>query len=424
MTTFSRLRFAALAALLAGLVAPDARAQDTWRLHLESVTVDRARESGGDRPYFMTIAFQSRLFDRRSTRVELYEREPHDWVSKTEHRSGRTLRLGDHMSAGETLPIPEWMGLHEYDPVEMTSLAPPARTALRAPIMGAIIIALDNNNTPPHVMRNVGETLRDWTEEFLEEQVETGQILGPVTGEGGQQVFRDSLEAFAERAAWRLDVGRVLETLFGGIVGPLGSPDKLVGMHFLLFPAISDLPADEPETGRFSVPILGERVEWTSLVERPGATFSRSLVFDGSGARYRVRARLSRSRVSGSERVRLLTLRILTGDDDLREGSRVRAAALDARGRVLGESDLNLGRRWEDRSTHTATISLRELTAVSDIARVRLTFTSGDGMSSDDWEMDMLTVYTSPSSPPLVSRQGRPLMRFTNDDRTFEIALR
>lgn len=420
----SALRSAALLALVAGLLVPDAVAQDTWRLRLESVTVDRARESGGDRPYVVMIAFQSQLFARRSTRVELYEREPHDWVSKPEYRGTRRLRRGDHMSAGETLPIPEWMGLHVYNPVAMTSLAPPARTAIRAPLFGALIVVLDNNNTPPHAIRNVGVMLRDWTEAYLREQVESGRIAGAAAGGGlNRDALQDSLVAFAERAMWRLDAGRVLETAFGLTVGPLGNPDKLVGIQALLFPAIEEIRSEANE-GTFSVPILGEEVGWSVAVAPPGDGFRRDLVFDGSGARYRVRASLSQQRVPEAARASRLTLRLRTGDDDLREGSRVRATALDASGRSLGEVDLNRGARWADRATNTVVLTLREPTLVRDIARIRLTFASGSGMSGDNWNLDMLTVYTDPAAPALASRQGRPLMRFTGDARTFEMALR
>lgn len=413
----------ALAVLLIAALPQGAFAQDTWRLNLETVTVDRARESGGDRPYFMMIAFQSRLYARRSTRVELYEREPHDWVSKAEHRSGRRLRLGDHMSRRESLPIPEWMGLHVYDPVEMTSTAPPARTAARAPIFGAFIVALDNNNTPPHAIRNVGETLRDWTEEYLREQVERGGIAAAAGAGLDRQALQESFEAFAREAVSRLDVGRVLETAFGLTVGPLGNPDQLVGMHALVFPAVEEVRPTQ-ESGRFSIPIMGENVGWSITVAPPGDGFRRSLVFEGAGARYRVRATLSKREVPGAARISRLTLRLRTGDDDLREGSQVRAAALDAGGRVLGEVDLNRGGRWADRTTQTAVLPLRQPSLVRDIARIRLTFRSGGGMSGDNWNLDMLTVYSNPAAPALLSRQGRPLMRFTGEARTFEVALR
>lgn len=417
------LRSLGLAAVLVGLLAPAASAQDTWRLRLENVTVDRARESGGDRPYVVMIAFQSRLFTRRSTRVELYEREPHDWVSKPEYRGTTRLRQGDHMSSRESLPLPEWMGLHVYDPIAMTSLAPPQRTALRAPIFGAFIVVLDNNNTPPGAIRTVATTLRDWTEAYLREQVEQGGMArefadGTVT----QQELEASLRTFGARAMQQLDIGRVLETAFALTVGPLGNPDKLVGIHALVFPAVEGLATSE-QTGRFSVPILGENVEWSTVVGSPGAGFTRNLVFEGSGARYRILARLAPGGLTSATRVRQLTLRLRTGDDDLREGSRVRATALDARGRVLGQGDLNGGERWEDRSTKTVVLRLSNVVPVTDIARIRLEFTSGGGMSGDNWNLDMLTVYTDPATAPLASQQGRPLKRFTGDDRTFEIAL-
>lgn len=415
-------RFCLLFLLLA--LGSAAHAQDTWELSLNDVTVERARESGGDRPYFAVLTFQAQALNRRATRVELYEREPHDWVSKPEYRGSTRLRLGAHMSQGETLPVPDWMGRHLFDPVTTVPAGASSLEQASAPIYGLLIVALDNNNTPPHAIRETLSVVRDWFERFLDEQIGRGQIAstiqdGRINEDTLESAFRDFIgEAFSD-----LDKGLVLKTAVDYAVGSWGNPDHLVGLHALVFPAIAD--ADEiRQTTFIDVPVLATDTVGVSFRVGPPTALTREpLIFEGSGARYQLRVSLTSARPTADLHVGGLTLRIRTGDDDLREGSHIRATAYDRRGVSLGSTDLNGGQRWADRQEHTVRLPFRSPVLLADVGRVDLAFTSGPGLSGDGWKVDMISVFENPATSALWSRQGRPLHEFSGDRPSYSITL-
>ena len=89
---------------------------DEVEIDLQRVRVDRARERGGDRSYFVTIKFRARHGARGSTSTTLYEREPHDWVGKAQYRAPV---VNGHLPSGRTATLPRWMGRIHWDNVEV-----------------------------------------------------------------------------------------------------------------------------------------------------------------------------------------------------------------------------------------------------------------------------------------------------------------
>jgi hypothetical protein len=124
-------------------------AQENFRMKFANVRVVRQREASGDRPYFYTLFFRLPLVGRGAITVDALGFEPNDWVSKPEYnRSGR-----DHMSAGQSLPLPFWMSEHTWS--RITPGTTTGTPIVLPEVMGAIVISFDNNNTPPHVMKGL-----------------------------------------------------------------------------------------------------------------------------------------------------------------------------------------------------------------------------------------------------------------------------
>ncbi len=277
----------ALATLL-GLYHPYAFAQctaapgaPTWRLNLDTIRVDQVRERDGDRPYFASLVFRSCFSGRGTSRVELIEREPHDWVSKAEHRGGVRLRRGDHMSNGESLRIPSWMGRFEWSGIPLVAVAPSGLPTDLPWLFGVVIVSFDNNNTPPHVIRNIMQTLRGNLQRILQQEVETGNVLTWTDADWGrlQEAMSQGVESFGN--AFQLTVGSAF------------NPDKPTGIQLIAFHGTTGpLPIRAPRSPR-TINLAGDRVQ---LFQRLGAPRPESmpLEFSGSGARYTVAARLER----------------------------------------------------------------------------------------------------------------------------------
>lgn len=407
------------------LVAGSALAQDSWQLRLSSVQVEQQREDSGDRPYFNTITFSARLHQLRPRpQVRLVEQEPHDWVSKREYQGRTRLRRGDHMSDGESLPIPDWMGLHQWEGLEVR----PESDPIGAPIFGALVVSLDNNNTPPHVVRDLLRQVEVRLRDTLQAYVSEGRILEGIPLRDLQANPRAHIPTLRARITdLAFSLTRNLGfNLFDWTFGSTFNPDKLTGIHAFVFVGIEGIEqttvsSDDPD--RSPIRIQGDQIHWSAVYGTPDS-FLQTAVFRGSGARYRVPVRFRAIGEPPPLRLNRLVVRIQTGDDDLREGSRARATALDGSGRELGSVDLNRGRRWADRTEQTVTLPLRRAVALGDVARIRLDFESGGGFSGDNWNVDAVTVYTSTAAPPLKVVRGRPLVRFTGDTRTFHVDLR
>ena len=253
----------------------------TWRLDLDRVTVVRARESGGDRPYFVALPFSSCFGREGTSQVTLVEREPHDWVSKPEYRAGVRLARGDHMSAGESLPIPDWMGHFEWAGLPMAEVS--RGTPTSPPwFFGVVLLEFDNNNTPPHVIRNMMGRVRDNLLGVLRSEVESTDILFWSSDDWGrlQMQMSAGLGTFVD--AFQLTIGSTF------------NPDKPIGIHLLAWYAATDTINMRQAPPTFQLTFTGgDRVEASQQLQRPrpGAF---SLDFRGSGSVTRVDARLER----------------------------------------------------------------------------------------------------------------------------------
>ena len=407
----------------------------SWRLTLDQVRVDHQRESGGDRPYFMTIWFRSRLFCSRSTAVTLIEREPHDWVSKREYQGGRRLRRGDHLSPGESLPIPGWMGTMTWDslPVVATNAA---GVPLDTPwLFGAVILAFDNNNTPPHEMRRLAQQVADNLRGVLVDKVERGTALAWVNA----GIPRDQQDSLARTlTAGLVDVGRVLQLTIGSTF----QPDRITGIQAFVWPAVRGLASSD------SRPVVRLAQPTSSFVlgihQSSPAAFRREFVFEGSGALYTVPARFEQvsAALTPTRTLRTLRLQLTTGDDDLRDDSEVQLVvefrdprsgriaqlpfAVNRERRGSRVVRLSFGNRQEwSRVENIATRGLR----VRDIRRIGVRFVQGGGgTNGDNWNLDAIRVdfqLTATGPGPvetglLLQRQGRPLHRFTGTPRPNE----
>ena len=397
-----------------------------WRLTLERVHVEQQREGGGDRPYFVSVAFESQLFRRGTTRVEVVEREPHDWVSKPEYRAtGRVAAGRDHLFVGESLPIPAWMGDVRWQPV---ILAEPDLSAANARLFGVIVLGFDNNSTPPHAMRGLAEQAGVWLDRFLRERVESGRIASAVnlrTGTVSEEALNAQFLEFGLQILHELDAGRILETLFQATVGAAFNPDKLVGVHVLLFPAVQGIALAE-RSKAFSVPLLGEDVQVRLLVATP-EVMNRTLLFEGDGARYTVPFRLTSAQFAATAPEGQLDLRLASGRDGVRRNSRARAVVTLRDGRTGPTAELNNGAEWADFSEHEAIVLLPPGTRLGDVEHLTVTYESGSTGpfdSYDNWDLDAVTVALDGGAGVVKVARGRPLIRFTGDTRTFTIPLR
>lgn len=380
-------------------------AQSNWQLFLDDVTTTRIRESSGDRPYFNVIYFRSRINQAGSAVVELRSREPNDWVSKREYNLGRIR--GDHMNAGENLLIPWWMGQHEWRDIRVVSNTDLA-AATRAEIFGAIVVSLDNNNTPPHVVRDILGKGRDILHTLLREQVESGRILGNAIS-GNFSPLAQRAETLAREAVSGI---KIIEYLTQLTVGSTFNPDQVTGIHIFMFPAISGL-TPIAQQGSFNLP--GGPVTWSMNIATPAA-FNRTLAFTGSGAQYSVRARLAEAPCTANPTISSLTIRVRTGEDDLRQNSQAEAFVILRDGRTVNQN-LNNGANWPNRSDNRQTLRLPANVRLTDISTFGLRFASGSclGCTGDNWNVDALSV--SAGTTLLLSRQGFPLERFTADSR-------
>ena len=395
------------------ITASTVQAQETWRLLLDDVRVDRQRETSGDRPYFNVIYFRSRLNSRGSTVVEIRSREPNDWVSKPQYNMG--LPAGqNHMFNTNRLPIPWWMGQHEWRNVRVN---PPDLTALNAEIYGAIIVSLDNNNTPPHVVRGLLQRFANILTTLLQEQVESGRIIGTFAG-GDIRPLERRLQELVRR---EFDTPTVADLLFQLTVGSTFNPDQPTGIHVFLFPTISGIAPSELSG---SIPGLpGGAVNWRAVISSPTARAER-LTFSGSGAQYSVQSRFVRDTLPNNTLVSSLTIRIRTGEDNLESHSRA-SAFVSLCGREVVLDNFNRGRAFGNRSDDTITFPMPPGTRLGDIQTFGLRHVSGrSDPFYDNWNVDAIAVNFSGSPIPgsLLIQQGNPLQRFTGSVREWRMA--
>src|SRR5262249_12575370 len=152
---------------------------------------------GGDRPYFNLITFQTQMFTPGSTKVQVIEREPHDWVSKDEFNGNGTLLKGkDHMLEGDSLPIPNWMGQFEWNGGQWLDLQNvKTLNDLKVMLLGAVIISVDNHNTPPGMIRDLLDQAAQGLNSQLQSQIESGTILAGLNPLDPPAVLSQNLQA-------------------------------------------------------------------------------------------------------------------------------------------------------------------------------------------------------------------------------------
>jgi hypothetical protein len=122
-----------------------------------------------------------------------------------------------------------------------------------------------------------------------------------------------------------------------------------------------------------------------------------------------------------------VVLQFLTGNDDLRGGSRIDLTINSFDGTQQHVPNINLGARWLDHYTENAAIVLARPVPVSQIRSLVLTgatgFASGS-MGGDNWDMDQVVVQAYATG----ARQQPPLktagpFRFTGDHKELEISM-
>ncbi len=395
-----------------------ASAQETWRLKLQDVRVVTQRERDGDRPYFAVIQFRSRFATRNSTEVKVVCHEPHDWVSKREFRG--SLPVGQtHMHRGQHVHLPFWMSEVEWR--NATPLPSPfvgdrfdlARTTpaiARTEILGAVIVGLDNNNTPPHAIRNLLNLISTALSRTLQEKIERYSVA-----HAGDPQFQQNLESRLEAIAASLISIETVVDLAGQLtIGSTFNPDQLVGLQVLVMPALDQYPIRHgARTINLPTTVTAGPVEAHS-VTRALQPWTDTWTFKGSGAEYQVRA--SCYRADCASLLRNLTVSMLSGDDGLRQNS-----SLELELEVTGREPiiLPLGQGDGDRR-HSAirrTVSLPQPISRSDLKKIGIRFTStSQGLEGhDNWTLSALHVHHG--SETLLATSGNPLVRFTGQNR-------
>ncbi len=407
----------ALATMLVGITGPVA-AQQTWRLKLEDVRVVQQRERDGDRPYFAVIQFRSRFATRNSTEVKVVCHEPHDWVSKREFR-GSLPANQSHMHRGQQVNLPFWMSeieWHNATPIpspfvgERFDLSRATPEIAHTEIVGALIVGLDNNNTPPHAIRNLLNLFSTALTRTLQEKIERVPVV-----QASHPQFQQQLETRLEEIAKDLiSIEQVIDLAGQLTVGSTFNPDQLTGIQIVVMPALDSFPAqngsrtiDLPNT------VTAGPVEANS-VTRALQPWSETLTFTGSGAEYTVRA--SCYRADCHSQIRQLTISMLSGDDGLRQNS-----TLSLEIEVAGREPiiLSLGQGDEDRrhSMIRRTVTLSQPIARSELKKIGLRFSSNSqGFEGhDNWTLSAFHVHSGTET--LLAASGNPLVRFTGQHR-------
>ncbi len=120
---------------------------------------------------------------------------------------------------------------------------------------------------------------------------------------------------------------------------------------------------------------------------------------------------------SGAGEVRALSIKVLTGGDDLRGGNDNAIATIDLGGSTV-ECPLNRAANWGNNSWHTVRCTLPDGTQKSSLRELRIRTTFGGGMGGDNWNMDKIEVSAEIGGARLLSQSGTPLMRLTGEQRS------
>lgn len=402
---------------------------DQFRFSLNDVRIERQREADGDRPYFTALTFRVRFCrSRLQPTVTVMEREPHDWVAFSEHTRGRNV--GAHMSRGQTLPVPTWMGEATFNNVNMIR----ARGAdgnwtdlTQAELIGVVYFSFDNNNTPPHVIRGLmndaAGILRTVLQEEISDSAGCVRLLAGVRG-GDTTEFSNRLSARLEEIARStINEWQAVGLLAQLTVGSTFNPDQPTGVNLILVPTIYGLdPIQSGPPTRFNLP-GGQMFAHTRVIQ-PASSEAR-LTFEGSGALYHSNFAFTHTSANAtpatSTNATQVRLRVRTGGDDLRGGNDNVFAAVRINGTWRPEVQLNRANvRWADHSNEDIMIPIGT-TPVSQIEAVRLRTTSGGGLGGDNWDMESIQIdWRGMGGIGGALGAGGP-KRFTGNDRELVI---
>lgn len=399
------------ALLLTGIAGCD-QPGETFRLKLENVEVDTARESSGDRPYFNTISFRSQFNTAGSTEVDLRSREPNDWVGKTLYNYG-SLPDG-HMHPGDNLVIPWWMGEHEWRDVKVIPLLDILSD--RTPeVVGAIVVSLDNNNTPPHVVRDILTDFTNIMRTVMVSQIEQGMWIASLTDP--LSFFQTLLDAITSEVQ-ALDL---FGYLFQLTIGSTFNPDQPTGIEIFIMPGVEGLTT--PLSAEVPVPGLPGGEVTVKLTVLPVTDAVHATNYQGSNANYLVNMSLDHDEdEDASLPITSLNLKLKTGGDDLREGSQVSVDVQFCEGGELQTQsypNINGGanfNRWADNSFTLPLFGI----PVNDVKQINLNWVpDSDLISNDNWDLEVVKFGYNrlDIEGTYFVRHGRPLMRFTDDDR-------
>jgi hypothetical protein len=120
--------------------------------------------------------------------------------------------------------------------------------------------------------------------------------------------------------------------------------------------------------------------------------------------------------------VRELVIEIETGSDDLRgvmDNFNITVLYRDGSSDVY--TNVNRSARWIDNYCETVSLVLRKPAAKTAIRGISIQTTFGGGLGGDNWNMDALYVLarSGNSEDRVISREGRPLVRFDGNNTPF-----
>lgn len=402
-----------------------------WKLTLNDVRVNRQREGSGDRPYFNIIYFRVKFAQPGSTVVEVHSREPHDWVSKREYNLG-ILRRGDHMSEGEQLTIPWWIANEEWRNVPMQSISSLIR---RFPtegnrvvdgveIFGAMIVSIDNNNTPPHFVRDMLGKIANNLRPFFQRFENRSFALSTALALSSEATAESTISALQKQLLNATNVFGTSDAI-DWTLGSTFNIDRITGVHIFLFPNLSDFATMDRNgvSGCGGAPTC---FNWAALIAPPSEFRNREFIFSGEGAEYRVRANLIPTSCDFSNEIRNIRIKTRTGDDDLRGGSEAKVGLVLTSGRIVTVGVLNENRGLGSRSDFTQEFRMTEVVNVSDVSAIRIFFTPGSciGCTGDNWDLAAIDfTYTGRTSTRRNLFSKQEVKRFTGESREHRLVL-
>jgi len=452
---FYRLRVDNPFGLPGGEPIPDFMFPHKIFMFLDNITVNEARNQDGDRPYFITILFQTQLNTPGSTTVRVVESEPHDWVAK----DNNPILLGgaDRMRPGKSLPIPKWMGTFQWENIQWNTMQGLTSQCLQDPqcaqdpntfkpqimLMGAAVMALDNHNTPPHMLRDLVNRLANGLKQELVAQVETGNIMNGLmllfilNPPQALNALQDRLKQLADDAAQRMKLD--FWDALGVLIGSLCDPDMPVGANVMLFPALPGIP-QVSSTNEFPFPIVncsgptGFGSVGVQTLVRPPDNFATTLPFVGMGAVYRVNARMVPDFVPPPPPpnqpdpyvATIVRISVHTGGDNLNSDSTAQAT-ITIKNRSPETFNLNFPNQgfddYKDNPQNQRDFPLSSPAPYLDLLSITVRVVQQDPNCNafcDNWNVDGLVVECfvpkTGRFEPLLAAGGTPLVRLVAKD--------